>query len=159
MLIRKSSKESTSQGPQSVLDIGGSMQRQWIKEKTDGWISDWSCRFDFSSAIYHFKCQFNVRYGIKTGQRLEAVITQHVRANIHKEKVDNLYRCVDVTDSAIDGYMNKNQQCAPIYSPNMIEMLSRAYSDYILNVSGSVYIKSHQPTLSAEAVVGILKAN
>lgn len=62
-----------------------------------------------SSVIYRFRCQCDVDYVGKTGQRLEARNNQHVPGNIRKGIVGNLHKCVNISGSEIAEYFIKNQ--------------------------------------------------
>lgn len=62
--------------------------------------------------------------------KLEAQINQHIQVNICKENMDNFYRRVNVSGSALVEHLIKNQQYAQSYSLDMFSLLSRANSDY-----------------------------
>lgn len=57
--------------------------------------------YQISSVIYKIRYQCDAGYFGRTGQNLETQINQHVSLDIRKGKVENLHRCVNVSDSAI----------------------------------------------------------
>lgn len=93
-----------------------------------------------------------------TSQNLETGTNQHVQVNIRKSNVGSLYRRVNARDSAIDeNLLKKQQKCSRFYRQYIFSALSKANTQFHLNVLEPVCIKCYQSSLckQKEWLVGL----
>ena len=113
-----------------------------------------------SNVIYQFLCHCDSRYVVRTSQRLEERIKQHVptrrsitnpRASANRQSLSrsckNNTRPQQFHESAIGQHLLDNAQCALHYSNEKFSILARGRSSFHLSALEATFIKSLNPLL------------
>ena len=112
-----------------------------------------------SSVIYEYKCHCDSRYVVRTSQRLQDRIKQHllqwlIQQLTHPHRWCKRNDTKPECDSAIGQHLLDNDQGAFNYDNKRFSILAAARSSFHLNLLEAVYIKTRRPVLCRQKEFG-----